>query len=54
MSRTNQIAVLGYVFRTNHITEFGYLAPFYLTRYELKLKTQVDAQLGSVMVTTFF
>ena len=27
---------------------------FYLTRYELKLKTQVDAQLGSVMVKTFF
>ena len=33
MSRTNQIAVLGYVFRTNHITEFGYLAPITAFRY---------------------
>ena len=33
MSRTNQIAVLGYVFHTNHITEFGYIAPITAFRY---------------------
>ena len=27
VSRTNQIATLGYITRTNRITAFGYLAP---------------------------